>query len=56
MPYETFVLVALSAQDMIVGVIRTYVSKERADSDLELLKTTTPHQKFDLLTVPHIEQ
>lgn len=39
----------------ISRVIRTYLSKQRAGEDLDLLRESAPDRRFDIIEVPHID-
>ena len=57
-PTETFVLVEMHTTTEIKAVktvIRTYLSAPRADEDLELMQEAAPHNRFEVLTVTHID-
>jgi len=55
---ETFVLVELHTTveiKAIKTVVRTYLSASRAEEDLDLMAAAAPHNRFEIITVTHID-
>lgn len=55
---ETFVLVRTSSNDHdspIMGIVRTYLTKARAEEDIELLRESNEFSGYRIETVAHID-
>lgn len=55
---EMFVLVELDPADSarVLGIVRTYEGKTRADEDIDLLRSLLPGRLFEARAVEHIDR
>ena len=57
-PTDTFVLVKATGPELnfkIDKIIRTYLSKPRAEQDWELLSIADPNNTYRIITADHID-
>lgn len=62
-PEETFLLVEIDTiaipsglREIIIGVVRTYLSNSRALDDLALLQETQATARYKVISAPHIDE